>query len=75
MSAVPDRIEVVKLSYLVAVASLFVFCSYGVQYGDDVRGTVGKISCACDWRLMDIHGIGILKNRETGKNIKTENRL
>lgn len=56
-----------------AVASLFVFCSYGIQHRDDVRGTVGKISCACDRRLVDVHGVGVLKNRETSK--KCKNRI
>lgn len=48
-----------------AVAGLFVFGSYGVKHGYDVGGTVGKVSRARDWRLMDVHGVGVLKDRKT----------
>ncbi len=48
-----------------AVAGLFVFSSYGVKHGYDVGGTVGKVSRARDWRLMDVHGEGVLKDRKT----------
>ncbi len=53
------------LTNLVAVACLFVFSSYGVKHGYDVGGTVGKVSRARDWSLMDVHGVGILKDRKT----------
>jgi len=48
-----------------AVASLFVFGSYGVKYGYDIGVTVGEVSRARDWRLMDVHGVGVLKDRKT----------
>lgn len=47
------------------VAGLFVFGSYGVKHGYDVGGTVGKVSSARDWRLMDVHGVWVLKDRKT----------
>lgn len=49
------------------VASLLMFSSYRVEDGDNVRWTVCKIGCAGNWRLMDVHGVRILKDREAAK--------
>jgi len=49
----------------VTVAGLFVFGSYGVKHRYDVGGTVCKVSSARDWRLMDVHGVWVLKDRKT----------
>lgn len=57
------------LLYLLAVASLLVFRSYGVEDGDDVWWTVCEIGRAGHWRLMDVHGVRVLKDgvAATGK--------
>ncbi len=55
------------LSYLLAVASLLVFSSYRIEDGDDVGRTLCKIGCAGNWRLVDVHGVRILKDREAAR--------
>lgn len=54
-------------SYLLAVAGLFVFGSYRVQNGYNVWWAICKIGCAGNWRLMDVHGIRVFKDREAGR--------
>ena len=60
---------IILFSYLLAVAGLLVFSSYGVQDGDNVGRTFFKIGCAGNWRLVDVHGVRILKNREAVRYI------
>lgn len=58
---------------LLTVAGFLVFGSYGVKDRDDVRRAVCKISCACNWRLMDVHGVRVLKDGEAVEIIKRKN--
>lgn len=58
-------------SYLLAEAGLLVFGSDGVEDGDDVGGTVCEIGRAGDRRLVDIHGVGVLKDREAARRMKS----
>lgn len=60
---------IILLSYLLAIAGLLVFSSYGVQDGNNVGRTFCKIGCAGNWRLMDVHGVRILKDREAVRYI------
>lgn len=55
--------------YLLAIAGLLVFSSYRVEDGDDVGRTVCKIGCAGNRRLMDVHGVRVLKDREAARYI------
>lgn len=55
------------LTHLVAIACLFVFGSYWIKHWYDVRRTVGKVSRARDWRLMDVHRVRVL---EDGKAVR-----
>lgn len=50
-----------------AVACFFVFGSYRVQNGYNVWGAIGKIGCAGDRRLVNVHGIRVFKHREAGR--------
>lgn len=59
--------RVFLLSYLLAVAGLLVFSSYRVEDGDDVGRTLCKIGCAGNRRLVDVHGIRVLKDREAAR--------
>lgn len=56
-----------SLSYLSAVAGLLVFSSYRVEDGDDVWWALCKIGCAGNWRLVNVHGVGVLKDREAAR--------
>lgn len=58
--------------YLLTIASLLVFSSYRVEDGDNVRWTVCKVGCAGNWRLMDVHGVRVLKNREAARYMTRE---
>lgn len=58
-------------SHLVAVAGLLVFSPNRVEDGDNVGRTVCKIGCASNWRLMDVHGVRILKDREAARYVHT----
>lgn len=58
-----------SLSYLLAIASLLVFRSYRVEDGDNVGRTVCKIGCAGNWRLMDVHGVRVLEDREAARYV------
>lgn len=62
---------VLSLSYLLAVAGLLVFSSYRVEDGDNVGRTLCKIGCAGNWRLMDVHGVRVLKDREAARYTHT----
>lgn len=55
-------------SYLLAIAGLLVFSSYRVEDGDNVGRTLCKIGCAGNWRLMDVHGVRVLKDREAARD-------
>lgn len=57
------------LSYLLAVAGLFVFSSYRVEDGDDVWRALCKICCTGNRRLVDVHGVRVLKDREAARYI------
>lgn len=50
-----------------AVARFLVFSSDGVEDGDDVGGAVGKIGCAGHRRLVDVHGVRVLKDWEAAR--------
>lgn len=56
-------------SYLLAVASLLVFSAYRVENGDNVGRTVPKIGRAGNRRLMDVHGVRVLKDRVAARYI------
>ena len=51
-------------AYLLAEARLFVFGTYGVQDWNDVWRAVCKIGRTGDGRLMDVHGVRVLKDGE-----------
>lgn len=61
--------------YLLAVACLFVFSPYRVEDGDNVRWTVRKIGRAGHWRLVNVHGIRVLKDGEAAHNRHTQSKM
>lgn len=59
-------------THLLAVASLLVFGSYRVEDGDDVGRTVCEIGRAGNRRLMNVHGVWVLKDREAAKHMRSD---
>lgn len=58
--------------YLLAVASLLVFGSYGVKDGDNVGWAFCKVGRAGNGGLVDVHGVRVLEDGEAERYVAEE---